>query len=103
MSSVQVSDVLESMSEVVSFTFPDPTVQHIDLEEALRKKVPRTSKKISRNAKCPCGSSKKFKKCCMKAFHIVNTAVAQETQKTSMAPLTGHRDEGSGTVLQTRF
>lgn len=99
--SVQVSDVLESsMSEVVSFTFPDPTVQHIDLEEELRKKVPRTSKKISRNATCPCGSSKKFKKCCI---HIVNTAVAQETQKTSMAPLTGHRGEGSGTVLQTRF
>ena len=80
--SVQVSDVLESMSEVMSFTFPDP-VQNIDLERALRKEVPRTSKKISRNAKCPCGSSKKFKKCCMKkAFHIVNTATSQETNSS---------------------
>lgn len=29
-----------------------------------RKTIKRTTKKIGRNEKCPCGSEKKYKKCC---------------------------------------
>lgn len=29
--------------------------------------------KIGRNAKCPCGSGRKFKKCCMPNARVVNT------------------------------
>ncbi|MBA3065258.1 hypothetical protein FP828_02060 [bacterium] len=32
--------------------------------EAPRKIIPRTHKKIPRNKPCPCGSGKKYKKCC---------------------------------------
>jgi hypothetical protein len=48
--------------------------------------------KVGRNDPCPCGSGKKFKKCCeMKGQHkkihaqLLNTAAprAQETQETS--------------------
>ena len=31
---------------------------------AARKPVKRENKKVGRNAPCPCGSGKKFKKCC---------------------------------------
>jgi len=33
-------------------------------EPQKKKPVQRTSKKVGRNAPCPCGSGKKFKKCC---------------------------------------
>ena len=32
--------------------------------EAPKKPVVRKSKKIGRNEPCPCGSGKKYKKCC---------------------------------------
>jgi preprotein translocase subunit SecA len=32
----------------------------------LKKAMKRTEKKIGRNEPCPCGSGKKYKKCCMK-------------------------------------
>ncbi len=35
-----------------------------DAEPAKRKPVKRKSEKIGRNAPCPCGSGKKYKKCC---------------------------------------
>ena len=35
-----------------------------DLERALNPPQPLTSQKIGRNAPCPCGSGKKYKKCC---------------------------------------
>ncbi len=35
-----------------------------DVEEKKRKPVKRAEKKIGRNAPCPCGSGKKYKKCC---------------------------------------
>jgi len=37
-----------------------------DVEEKKREPVKRTEKKIGRNVKCPCGSGKKYKKCCGK-------------------------------------
>ncbi len=37
-----------------------------DGAETTKKPVQRTSKKVGRNAPCPCGSGKKYKKCCGK-------------------------------------
>ncbi|MEX1302525.1 MAG: preprotein translocase subunit SecA [Desulfotignum sp.] len=34
-------------------------------EDTIRKPVKRTSQKVKRNDPCPCGSGKKYKKCCM--------------------------------------
>jgi preprotein translocase subunit SecA len=34
-------------------------------EDSVRKPVKRTSEKVKRNDPCPCGSGKKYKKCCM--------------------------------------
>lgn len=34
-------------------------------EDAVKKPVKRTTEKIKRNDPCPCGSGKKYKKCCM--------------------------------------
>lgn len=36
-----------------------------DLERALNPPQQLASSKIDRNAPCPCGSGKKYKKCCM--------------------------------------
>jgi hypothetical protein len=38
---------------------------------------PRKSPK--RNGKCPCGSGKKFKKCCIKEYHIVSKPIKGES------------------------
>lgn len=35
-----------------------------DLEKALYPPLPAQSEKIGRNDSCPCGSGKKYKKCC---------------------------------------
>jgi SWIM/SEC-C metal-binding protein len=35
-----------------------------DLERALNPAQPLISQKLGRNEPCPCGSGKKFKKCC---------------------------------------
>ena len=40
-------------------------VQLAMLEEDLPRPAPRTSDKTPRNSKCPCGSGKKYKKCCL--------------------------------------
>ena len=40
------------------------TFSHSD-EAIIKKPVKRSSKKIKRNDPCPCGSGKKYKKCCM--------------------------------------
>ncbi len=44
---------------------PDKPEDISDLEKALNPQPqPQKSEKIGRNAPCPCGSGKKFKKCC---------------------------------------
>jgi len=35
-----------------------------DLEKALNPPLPAQSEKLGRNEPCPCGSDKKYKKCC---------------------------------------
>lgn len=46
------------------FSFRMPSMEQIDFVE--RKPEPAHSEKISRNASCPCGSGKRYKKCCGK-------------------------------------
>jgi SWIM/SEC-C metal-binding protein len=43
---------------------PDKPEDLSDLEKLLNPKKPSTSQNIGRNEACPCGSGKKFKKCC---------------------------------------
>jgi SWIM/SEC-C metal-binding protein len=43
---------------------PDKPEDISDLEKLLNPPRPVTSDKISRNDPCPCGSGKKYKKCC---------------------------------------
>jgi hypothetical protein len=45
-----------------TFSFRLPSMQQIDFVES--KPEPSHSTKISRNSPCPCGSGKKYKKCC---------------------------------------
>jgi SWIM/SEC-C metal-binding protein len=43
---------------------PDEPEDISDLEEMLNPSLPARSNKIERNEPCPCGSGKKYKKCC---------------------------------------
>ena len=43
---------------------PDKPEDISDLEKALNPPAPVQSEKVSRNDPCPCGSGKKYKKCC---------------------------------------
>ncbi|NOQ21892.1 MAG: zinc chelation protein SecC [Candidatus Aegiribacteria sp.] len=43
---------------------PDKPEDLSDLERMLHPVAPAQSNKISRNSPCPCGSGKKYKKCC---------------------------------------
>lgn len=48
------------------FSFRAPSIQCIDFVKAAnaRKPTKRSTAKVGRNDPCPCGSGKKFKKCC---------------------------------------
>jgi len=43
---------------------PDKPEDISDLERALNPQEPVVSRKVGRNEPCPCGSGKKYKKCC---------------------------------------
>lgn len=43
---------------------PDKSEDISDLEKLLNPRPPTTAQKIGRNDPCPCGSGKKYKKCC---------------------------------------
>ena len=43
---------------------PDEPEDLSDLEMALNPPIPMQSEKVGRNDACPCGSGKKYKKCC---------------------------------------
>ena len=58
-----LSEVLQNLQLDTQKSFvPQPNNQ----EEPIQKPTQDSSKKIQRNAFCPCGSSKKYKKCCGK-------------------------------------
>ena len=43
---------------------PDKREDISDLEKVLNPNLPARSNKVDRNGPCPCGSGKKYKKCC---------------------------------------
>jgi SWIM/SEC-C metal-binding protein len=43
---------------------PDKSEDISDLEKALNPPTPLRSVKVGRNDTCPCGSGRKYKKCC---------------------------------------
>ena len=53
----QVTEMKKREEESLTFSHADGA--------SVKAPVKRTSKKIKRNAPCPCGSGKKYKKCCM--------------------------------------
>jgi preprotein translocase subunit SecA len=53
----QVDEMKKQEQESLTFSHSDGS--------SMKKPVQRSSKKIKRNAPCPCGSGKKYKKCCM--------------------------------------
>jgi preprotein translocase subunit SecA len=56
--SSQVQEMKKTEQEDLTFSHSDGS--------SVKQPVKRTSKKIQRNDPCPCGSGKKYKKCCMK-------------------------------------
>ena len=61
---------LETMAETIRRCFPDAIAEYAHLGRSIHSVLmaadtePRRSAKIGRNEPCPCGSGKKFKKCC---------------------------------------
>ncbi len=55
--SSQVDEMKKKEQESLTFSHSDGS--------SIKQPVTRSSKKIKRNAPCPCGSGKKYKKCCM--------------------------------------
>ena len=51
------------MAHIIVFE-PDKPEDITDLEKLLNPSQPKVSAKIGRNEPCPCGSGKKYKKCC---------------------------------------
>ena len=49
-----------------------------DLEKMLNPPNPVTSEKVARNDPCPCGSGKKYKKCCMVSGYASNSLSWQD-------------------------
>lgn len=49
-----------------TFSFQIPSVKNIDFEKEVQPIAPplKANNKIGRNEPCPCGSGKKYKKCC---------------------------------------
>jgi len=54
--------------------------------------------KINRNAPCPCGSGKKYKKCCL-PLHQESSAQQQDTGAFSLTPSFTDLDELSNSVV----
>jgi hypothetical protein len=48
------------------FSFRMPSIECIDFVKHPQYRTPMSSSKVDRNAPCPCGSGKKYKKCCGK-------------------------------------
>jgi len=46
------------------FTYRAPSVQMLDFTGKVKSPAPPTSPKVGRNDPCPCGSGRKYKKCC---------------------------------------
>lgn len=51
--------------------------KQVAIQERIRSGLAKNGKKLRRNAICPCGSGKKFKKCCL--LKMKNTPTQSET------------------------
>ena len=51
-------------SGITVWTYRYPSIQRIDFVKALSPKSSPKSPRIGRNSLCPCGSGKKYKRCC---------------------------------------
>lgn len=49
------------------FSFRVPSMECIDFVNTPQYRTPVRSAKVGRNARCPCGSGKKYKNCCLAA------------------------------------
>ena len=65
--------MLANMRETTSMVLSHVEVRQSDDDGVAQQSAetpaanrPATNRKVSRNAPCPCGSGKKFKKCCLK-------------------------------------
>ncbi len=59
---------------------PDKPEDIADVERAiLARQAARATPKVGRNEPCPCGSGKKFKKCCVDGRAIPTTSGTTET------------------------
>lgn len=57
-----MQDRLQNIHEISEFQLDDGRWYYVDGQDVKRD----TTEKIGRNDSCPCGSNKKFKKCCGK-------------------------------------
>ena len=58
---------IESQENIETLMQPeeqDFTLSHGDMDESKKEPVKRKEGKVGRNSPCPCGSGKKYKKCC---------------------------------------
>jgi hypothetical protein len=53
------------------------------IQEAMSLSPSQSSKGCSRNIKCPCGSGRKYKKCCMGRDAILNSKLRRAIRRTS--------------------
>jgi uncharacterized protein len=67
---------LEGLAESVLRVLPDALAEYAHLGRSIlggapetSAQTPRQSAKVGRNDPCPCGSGKKFKKCCGEKRH----------------------------------
>lgn len=56
--------VITNREKKTTFSFRFPSMETIDFVKQHKKDHQAESQKIGRNAPCPCGSGKKYKKCC---------------------------------------
>jgi hypothetical protein len=61
----EVQAYLQAPPELAVPEEPSPAREREDYPEWKPAPILRTEKKVGRNDPCPCGSGKKFKKCCM--------------------------------------
>ena len=55
---------ISNFEEKTTFTFRIPSIAKADYVQQLKSMKPTSTTKINRNELCPCGSGKKYKKCC---------------------------------------
>ena len=55
---------ITNLNQRTTMSFRIPSLHEIDYLTAMTGNNPHTSQKVGRNDPCPCGSGKKYKKCC---------------------------------------